>query len=220
MAKFSRRDFFKVSSAFLAFIPTIRNLMIIDVVTENSELYPAELQNPPPPPPANVNLIAEKYESGIAQTIAPDHIVIKNYKGQVKLHISDETVVWDDIKWVGDLGCEIGDEVVAWGLRLSDNSLQCEKLYFNIVNFIGEVSEVNIINDGQSEIITQFVQHDRFRGRQLISIVPFTLLDDGMTSRKLFKERPVLPKNQETVQVIGRTMKNGTTLAIILYLSQ
>lgn len=218
MAKFSRRDFFKVSSVFLAFIPTIKNLMTADIVAENSELYPAELQNPPPP--ANVDLIAEKYESGIAKTIARDYIVIENYKGKVNLHVSDETVVWDDIKWVGNLGCEVGDEVVAWGTRSSDSSLQCEKLYFNIVNFIGEASEVIVNNNSQSEIVAQFIQHDRFRGRQLISMVPSTMLDDGTTSRRSFKEQPALPKSQETVQVIGRTMKDGTTLAVVVYLSQ
>lgn len=50
MTKFSRRDFLKFTSAFLAFIPAIRNLLALETPIEDSKLYPTELQDPTPPP--------------------------------------------------------------------------------------------------------------------------------------------------------------------------
>ncbi|NUQ85314.1 MAG: hypothetical protein HUU11_11420 [Anaerolineales bacterium] len=219
MTKFSRRDFLKFTSAFLAFIPAIRNLLALETPIEDSKLYPTELQDPTPPPLTDEDLIAEKYESGFAKIITSDHIIIENYKGQVILHISNKTDVWDGIKWVGDLGADVGDEIVGWGIRNPDNSLTCEKLYVNIVNYIGEVSEISTNSRRNDNIVAKFVQNDRFRGRQSISIAPHTMIDDGQ-SRKLYKERPVLPKNSDIIQVIGRVMKDGTTLAAVVYLSQ
>lgn len=147
MARFSRRDFFKFTSAFFAFIPAIKGLSALDAPTEENELQPEVIQDPPPPL-TDEDLIVEKYESGIAKSITPNQIVIENYKGRVTLHVSDQTDLWDGIKWVGDLGSDIGDEIVAWGIRNPNGSLTCEKLYTNIVNYIAEC-----VNDLRHKIL-------------------------------------------------------------------
>ena len=64
------------------------------------------------------------------------------------------------------------------------------------------------------------MHNDRYRGQQFISIDPSTFIDDGKTSRKPFREFPVLPDDRETIQVIGRGMKDGTTLAVVVYMSR
>lgn len=210
MNKLSRRDLLKFAGTFFAFIPTYK------ILSQSQKIFAPHDPAIKPIAISAEDLMVSKYESGIIDSVSQNQIVLHNYKGVVTLHYSNDTLIWDGIDWVAKIGFEIGDRIIAWGKRNDDGSLTCEKLYINIVNFIGKVTEV-VENQSSGDFTSSLVITERFHGEQKINFVPLTIIDNGEIDRRNYKDFSFIPKKNETIQIIGRTMKDKTTLAVVVY---
>jgi uncharacterized protein DUF5666 len=132
---------------------------------------------------------------------------------EVDLEVSPSTVIWDGITWVANIPTEAGDFVTAWGVWNPDHSFAVQKLYINIVNLQGRVSNVS-----QGTGSGSFIIADQYGKTQRVIVAASSEIYEGAGSGSRYGEKPVLPQNGEDVQVIGREMKDGSVLAVNLSL--
>lgn len=131
---------------------------------------------------------------------------------EVLVEISDQTIQWDGITWIAEIPVEIGDFVTASGTWNPDQSFAAIKLYVNIVNLRGKVGQVV----DQSELAT-FEMMGLNQKVEQISLAPQTILYEGETQSK-FQDSHHLPRTGDQVQVIGRRLKDGTVIAVNIYI--
>ncbi len=131
-----------------------------------------------------------------------------------RLTTSAATLVWDGIPWVADVPTRVDDFVFAQGIWKRDHSFDARKLYVNIVNLRGKASSVN--HQGQS---ATFHLADQYQQTDTIAIMPLTEICEDTGARFTYEQKHVLPSNGSYVEVIGRQMADGSTMAVNITLS-
>lgn len=147
---------------------------------------------------------------GTVIDVRPDRILVQTaYHGNVTLHLSPETKIWDGL-WLNSIPTESGDDVTATVRRRADGSLYVEQLYINIVNLYGSISNLEKTPEGLQFRMQQYsrsvtVEIDRRTG---------VLNEKGRTVA--FGDQPVDLRNGQTVRVIGRRLRDGSVVAATL----
>lgn len=199
MKTISRRSILKGLMAFAAFIPAA-HVLASNRSGSAAQVDPTTRPTPPTPPPPGASMLIEEYASGPAVAVDTDKLVIKTYdRGDVTLHLSSRTEVWENL-YVKDIPIEVGDRITAWGPRRADGSHDVEKLWVNLVNLRGTMSN---IKRGTSDL--QFTLRDTRRGM-------FSIIIQQQASRVGNG-----PRENQPCQVVGRKLKDGSVLAVTVY---
>lgn len=168
---------------------------------------------PPPPPPPGTSLVVESFATGHAVQVGPDVILIEtSERGKVALHLSPTTDIWES-RWVKSIPIEVGDHIMAWGARRTDRAHDVEKLWVNLVNLQGTVSNVKKEMAGLT-----FHHHDSRQGAHIVKIDQRTLVALRDSPKVTFASRPVDLAEGQFSQVIGRKVKDDSVLATDVYL--
>lgn len=207
MKRISRRQFIKVLVGLFAFIPTIKVLADLN----DEEQLDLKLTDEPPlphPPPDAVSVAIENYSSGNAIELSAEKILIQTFEGDVMLHISPKTEVWEGL-WVKEIPIEIGSHIIAWGERQGDGSLLVEKMWVDIVNLLGSILDITEDQDS-----LQIVIDEKRSGSEIKVVVNerFATSEDGQ-HKVQFGSEPIVIYKGQIVQVIGRRFEDGTVLA-------
>ena len=159
-----------------------------------------DLRPPPPlpPPPVGARRV-ENYVAGPAMSVSLEEIVVAAFeRGEVLLRLSPSTQAWDGL-WVKDIPIDPGDWIAAWGERQADGSHDVEKLYVNIVNLQGIISNVE---DGGDVI--WFRHQDARQGAHEVKV--------DLRMVRIHREL----QEGGRMQVIGRKLKDGSVVATTL----
>ena len=128
-------------------------------------------------------------------------------RGVVTLYLLPETDIWEG-RWVKDIPMRAGDQVVAWGHRRPDGSLEVTKLWVNIVNLMGPIADLQ--KEGNN---LRLRIRDRRRGWRGVLITPQTFIVLSALPRMTFADNPVDFKAGQFLQIIGRELQDGLVLA-------
>ena len=157
-------------------------------------------------------LIIKNYLGGKVIKLGKENVVIKSYSGDKTLYISADTEIWKG-EWNKMISSiEIGDRIEAWGDRKSDDELVVEKMWVNIVNTTGVIS--NIVREASK--LTFTLEDDRTRKTYVIEANEKTKFhhEDG---DKSFDDKGVV-KEGEYIQVIGLDIGENEVQATRIFL--
>jgi len=137
-------------------------------------------------------------------------IRIATEKEEVDLDISKTTVIWDSIIWIANIPTKTGDFVTAWGIWNPDHSFAVRKLYVNIVNLQGRVSNIAQGSKGASFDIT-----DQYQKTEHVIVSSLTeIYESSSGDKSTYQENPKLPQNGEYVEVVGQKVGDESVLAV------
>lgn len=211
----SRRAFLKkMALGLVAFVPAVRALASDRGNQQPAGLFqPEPTQSldtsspPPPPPPPGTSLIVDKYATGEVTEVSRDRILLKtSYGGNVVLRLLPETAVWKG-EWNGSLPIEVGDQIKAWGEPRTGGTFDVEKMWVNIVNLRGTISNIERESGG-----LRLRHHDACQGLFLVKIDQRTLVNrDGRAVT--FGSSPIDLREGRHLQIVGLKLKDGSVLA-------
>lgn len=117
---------------------------------------------------------------------------------EIELILDQSSVIWDGIDWVAKMPVVEEDHIIAVGNWTSTGQFEVDKLYVNILNLQGIVTEVD------KEKGTFLIQNKQ-QGIFEIKMEPETkvFLQDSLSS-ELYKDAQILPEADDYVEVIGR----------------
>lgn len=117
---------------------------------------------------------------------------------EIELILDQSSVNWDGIDWVAKMPVVEEDHIIAVGNWTSTGQFEVDKLYVNILNLQGIVTEVD------KEKGTFLIQNKQ-QGIFEIKMEPETkvFLQDSLSS-ELYKDAQILPEADDYVEVIGR----------------
>lgn len=202
----SRRTFLKkITLGLVVFVPATQALASDLGVQLSSE----DSTPPPPLPPQRMSLIVDKYVAGEVVEVNENQIQLKTiHRGNVVLNLSPETAVWKG-GWDRDLPIEIDDQIKAWGEPQGKEVFNVEKMWINIVNLLGTIS--NIRQESSKEL--QLHHHDSRRNKShLVRIDYQTKVNQGDQERT-FGDNPVDLRDGQFLQVVGLKLKDDSVLA-------
>lgn len=217
MSLVPRRAFLKMIFGLVAFAPAIRNLAAQDSDRSDnfSPKYKLDQDHSgilPPPPPPGASLVVEQFAAGNAVEVTPDRIVISTPdRGDVILHLSPNTESWEG-RYVGDIPIVIGDDIRAWGPLRTETEHDVEKIWANLVNLRGTISDV--VNEPGG---LHFHHRDPRQGTHLVKLEPRTLIAVTDGPKIAFRDKGIHLREGQPVQVIGRKLRDGTVLATDVY---
>lgn len=112
---------------------------------------------------------------------------------------------------MADIPVEVGDRVLALGVRRPDGSLDVEKLWVNPVNLMGPIEAVSREGAGWRLRVK-----DRYLGSVEVRVDPRTEIGTGPGLVAPLAQRPVQWSVGQHIQVVGRRLRDGTVLAATL----
>ncbi|MGH2459203.1 MAG: hypothetical protein ACRDIY_10085 [Chloroflexota bacterium] len=193
MSLASRRTFVKILAGLLAFVPASRAL----AAGVNTPL--PRTGNQPAPR-------VEKYLGGWVTGVAPGRVKVRSYDGEYILRLAANSQLWKGA-WNSNSTVEVGDRVEAWGTRQVGGFFDVERMWVNIVNLIGPVSNIH-----ETANQMQLSQRDRFRGLLSVTIDPQTIVVSNRTQR-LYSPGQLRLTAGESAQIIGLLLKDVSVRA-------
>lgn len=193
MTPVSRRSFLKLGAGLVAFIPAARALAAVP-----GRARSATTGQPAPR--------VEKYVGGWVTGVQAGQIKLRSYDGDYVLQLSDSSQIWKGA-WDRSASVEAGDRIDAWGTRQAGGRFDVERMWVNIVNLFGPVSNPRQATDG-----LHFTLRDRFRGSLSV------LVDEHTTVVSAAGEHSYVPGQLhftagQSPQIIGLLLKDGSVRA-------
>lgn len=194
----SRRTFVKIAIGLLAFVPAARALA-------------TGVDSPPSPAGSQSAGRVEKYLGGSVTGVAPGQVKLRSYDGEYVLRLTAGSQIWKGA-WGNNAIIEVGDRIEAWGTRQDGGFFDVERMWVNIVNLIGPVSNIHEATDH-----LQLTQRDRFRGPLSVLIDSETLVVSNGA------QQPYTPGQLHVTegaapQIIGLLLKDGSVRATRVFL--
>lgn len=190
----SRRTFVKVAAGLIAFVPAAQVLALSPGSARAASV-----------PRSGAERI-ENYLGGYASKVAPDNIQLRTYEGDYTLHLSGTTEIWKG-KYDRSAVIEVGDRIEAWGQPRLGGHLDVERMWVNIVNLIGQISDIR-----QGPGVVYLTHQDRFRGPMSVVVDNSTLVPATAGEAPFAADRIALPEGRR-LQIIGLLLKDGTVRA-------
>ncbi len=195
MKPVSRRILLKVGAGLVAFVPAARLLAA----------GPNE-RTPAPASPAQGPKPIANHVGGTVEKIAPNLLAVKAYNGTFTLRLSTTSEVWKG-KYDRNAIIDVGDRVEAWGQPQPGNNLDVERMWVNIVNLVGPIS--NIADNASTVALTC---RDRHRGSLKVTIDQETLIPNG-TQEVRYTQGVLSLQEGKQLQIIGLKLKDGSVRA-------
>jgi len=195
MKPVSRRILLKVGAGLVAFVPAARLLAA----------GPNE-HTPAPASPAEGPKPIVNHVGGTVEKIAPNLLAVKAYNGTFTLRLSGTSEVWKG-KYDRNAIIDVGDRVEAWGQPQPGNNLDVERMWVNIVNLVGPIS--NVADNASTVALTC---RDRHRGSLKVTIDQETLISNG-TQEVRYTQGALSLQEGKQLQIIGLKLKDGSVRA-------
>lgn len=147
-----------------------------------------------------------QYVGGTVTGVRPGQIQLHSYDGNYTLQLSAISQIWKGA-WDRNATIEAGDRIDASGTRRPGGYFDVERMWVNIVNLIGPVSNAR---EGTDSV--QFTQRDRFRG-------PISVVIDRQTAvvsnaqKQMFAPGQLHLAQGKVLQTIGVRFKDGSVHA-------
>ena len=222
--RLSRRSFvLKVSAALLAFIPAATGLAR-GAEGDSNPVGPSPTPNPQPPspgqepPPGPRTQAPARSVNGIAIEVSQGELLIESRKyGPTRVLLSPTTPIWKG-GWGSGRPIEVGDKVSVRGTdeiaeRSGEVVVEAEKIWVNIVNLFGPISEISSTADG-----IQFTLEDRHGRVVSIEIDAATQDATGPGGEVPYLGSGASLADSQVIQVIGLDRGDGTILATRVFL--
>ena len=194
MNPISRRTFVKLGVGLVAFVPAARALAAIpDTPSVGAGTRTGRRR-------------AEKYLGGWVIGVAPGQLKVRAYDGQYVAQISKDSEIWKG-DWDKNATIEAGDRIEARGTRRDGWYFDVERMWVNIVNLIGPVSNIRETTEH-----LQLTQQDRFRGPLSVAVDRRTLIvSSGQEQLYAPGQLRLIPGQRP--QIIGLLLKDGSVRA-------
>lgn len=197
MAAISRRTFLKIGAGLVAFIPAARAL------ARHRGRASAQATGRPAGRVPN-------YVGGTVLGVRPNQIQLRSISGTYILRLSASSQIWKG-SWNAGATIDVGDRIDAQGTPQAGDYFDVERMWVNIVNLIGPVS--NLREDADT---LQLTQRDRFRGQMAVTIDRQTAIT-SKSGERLYVPGQLTLAQGETTQIIGVRQKDGSVRATRIF---
>jgi hypothetical protein len=206
----------KIGAGLVAFVPAMKSLTsgaraTVSQAAPSISPPPGITAPPPPPVTPTPRQVIDNYAGGIATAVSGGQITLSADPGSrsasLYLRLSTSTQIWEG-DWNPGLPIEIGDHIDAWGNPRGQDVLDVEKMWVNIVNLMGTISDIRQVQGG-----LQLQHQDSRMGAHTVLVDQRTLVNRQANPEITYSAAAVSLDVGQFLQVIGLKLKDGTIKA-------